>query len=470
MTKKKIYYSVLIILLIALAAAVFVYPRYFNLAIDFLNHWQSAIFGFRSQIPHLPEKPFKLGLDLQGGVHLIYEADLSKIEKSEHKFLMQGLRDVIERRVNFFGIQEPVIQVQEKEGEYRLLVELAGVKNPAEAIKMIGETPYLEFREKRDDEETKLILKKKEEIEKLKPEEISQVADWQLAMEDPYFKPTALTGRYLQKAELGSDPVTHLPNLVLLQFNEEGAKIFEELTEKNIGQPLAIYLDGVIISAPVVQEKIAGGKAQITGHFSIEEAKALVRNLNAGALPVPITLISQQTVGPILGAVSLNQSLLAGLVGFLVVVIFMIAFYRLPGIVASFSLLIYICFVLAIFKIFSVTLTLAGIGGFILSIGMAVDANVLIFSRLREELRSGKSLVLAIEDSFKRAWPSIRDGNLTTLLVALIFFGVGTSFVKGFALTLSLGIIISMLTAIIIVRIFLKCFIGTKFEKVNWLW
>jgi len=470
MTKKKIYYSALIIFLVTLLAGFFVYPRYLNLAIDYLNRGQAAIFGFRSQIPHLPEKPFKLGLDLQGGTHLIYKADLSKIEQAEQKSLMQGLRDVIERRVNFYGIQEPVIQVQEKAGEYRLIVELAGVKDPAEAIKMIGQTPYLEFREKRDEEETKLILKKKEEIEKLKPEEVQQVPDWQLAFEDPYFKPTTLTGRYLKKAELGSDPVTKLPNLVLLQFNEEGAKIFEELTEKNIGKPLAIYLDGVIISAPVVQEKISGGKAQITGHFTLNEAKSLVQNLNAGALPVPITLISQQTVGPILGTISLKQSLKAGLIGFLAVIIFMIIFYRLPGMVASLSLLIYVCFTLAIFKIISVTLTLAGIGGFILSIGMAVDANVLIFSRMREELKSGKSLLLAIEDGFKRAWPSIRDGNLTTLLVALIFFSLGTSFVKGFALTLSLGIVVSMLTAIIITRIFLKCFLNTRWEKINWVW
>jgi len=255
-----------------------------------------------------------------------------------------------------------------------------------------------------------------------------------------------------------------------LEFNDEGAKIFEELTEKNVGKILAIYIDGIPISTPVVQEKISGGKAQITGQFTIDEAKNLARNLSAGALPAPITLISQQTVGPILGKISLEQSLKAGIFGFLSILLFMILFYRLPGILASLALGIYVALILSLFKIIPVTLTLAGIGGFILSIGMAVDANILIFSRMREELSSGKSFSVALEEGFRRAWPAIRDGNLTTLIVAAILFGFGTSFVKGFALTLSLGILISMFSAIFITRNFLNIFIGTKLEKINWLW
>jgi len=219
-----------------------------------------------------------------------------------------------------------------------------------------------------------------------------------------------------------------------------------------------------------VQEAISRGKAQITGTFTIEEAKSLASNLNAGALPVPITLISQQSVGPTLGSISLKESLEAGAIGFLAVILFMILFYRFPGILSALALGIYALLVLTIFKLIPVTLTLAGIGGFILSVGMAIDANVLIFSRMREELRSEKSFGQAIEEGFNRAWPAIRDGNLTTLLVAAILFSFGSSFIKGFAVTLSLGVLISMLSAIIITKSFLRCFINTKLERVKWLW
>jgi protein-export membrane protein SecD len=255
-----------------------------------------------------------------------------------------------------------------------------------------------------------------------------------------------------------------------LQFNDEGSKVFEELTSRNVQKRLAIYIDNVQLSAPVVQEKITGGKAQITGSFTIESAKELVRNLNAGALPVPIKLISQQTVGPTLGAVSLQKSLAAGIYGLLAVIVFMILFYRLPGLFASLALGIYVVLLLSLFKLMSVTLTLAGIGGFILSIGMAVDANVLIFSRMREEFREKKGFGVALEEGFRRSWPAIRDGNLTTLLIAVILFALGTSFIKGFALTLGIGILVSMFSAIIITRTFLRIFIGTRIERWHWLW
>ncbi|PIV64873.1 MAG: protein translocase subunit SecD, partial [Candidatus Nealsonbacteria bacterium CG01_land_8_20_14_3_00_12] len=287
-------------------------------------------------------------------------------------------------------------------------------------------------------------------------------------IEDP-FKATILTGKYLKRSELGFDQTTNRP-LVHLEFNEEGAKIFEELTEKNVGKILAIYIDQIPISAPVVQEKISGGKAQITGQFTIEEAKDLVRNLNAGALPVPIKLISQQTVGPTLGKISLEESLKAGAFGFLAILVFMIIFYRIPGFLASFSLIIYVVLLLSLFKLIPVTLTLAGIAGFLLSMGMAVDANILIFSRFREELKIGKDYLAALEEGFRRAWPAIRDGNLTTILVGLILFGFGTSFVQGFALTLVIGNLIGMFTAIVITNNFLKVFARTKFERIKWLW
>ena len=440
MSKKKTYSITVFILILAFFLANLIYPQYWNQSADWLN----------GNIPQLPDKPFKLGLDLQGGTHLIYEADLSNVKDKTSG--MEGLRDVIDRRVNLFGVQEPVVQVQ---GE-RLIVELAGIKEPAEAIRMIGETPYLEFKEQKENFQE--ILEQNQKV----------LETGEGEFQDPY-QATPLTGKYLKKAELGFDQTTY-QSLVLLQFNDGGAKIFEDLTSKNVGKILAIYIDGLPISAPVVQEKISGGKAQITGQFTIDEAKALARNLNSGALPVPIKLISQQSVGPTLGAISLEKSLRAGIFGFLAIILFMILFYRLPGILASLALGIYIVLVLTLFKLIPVTLTLAGIGGFILSIGMAVDANVLIFSRLREELKTGKSFFQSLEDGFNRAWPAIRDGNLTTLLVAVILFGFGTSFIKGFATTLSIGILLSMFSAIFITKNFLKCFINTRLERVKWLW
>jgi len=403
-----------------------------------------------------PQRPFKLGLDLQGGSHLVYQADLSSINKEEQSSAMTGLRDIIERRVNLFGVVEPIVQTQMAGDDFRLIIELAGVKDISEAIKMIGQTPYLEFREPKPDYD-KIVAENKELIEK---------GEMNI---DELFQPSPLTGRYLKGAKLNFDSNTY-EALVSLQFNDEGAKLFESLTEKNIGKPVAIYIDNALISAPVVQEKISGGKAQITGKFTTEEAKKLVMNLNAGALPVPIKLISQQTVGPTLGAVSLQKSLRAGMFGFLAIIIFMIIFYRLPGLMASFSLLIYIVLILALFKMIPVTLTLAGIAGFILSMGMAVDANVLIFSRMREERKEKKSFETVIEEGFKRAWPSIRDGNSTTIIAALILFGFGTGFVKGFAFTLILGNLVSIFTAVFITRLFLKIFIGTRFEKWEKLW
>jgi len=458
MSKKKIYLIVAFVFVLAFFLANFCYPQYWNEKADWLNARKNEIKYIEklSNSPQMPDTPFRLGLDLQGGTHLIYEADLSNIAKEDYSSSMQGLRDVIERRVNLFGVQEPVVQVQEASGRYRLIIELAGIKDPAQAIEMIGQTPYLEFKEQ------------KENYQEILEQNSKAFETGEGSLEEP-FQSTPLTGKYLTKAELGFDQTTY-KSLVSLQFNDEGAKIFEELTSKNVGKLLAIYIDGLPISAPVVQEAISGGKAQITGTFTIKEAKSLASNLNAGALPVPITLISQQSVGPTLGSISLKESLEAGAIGFLAVILFMILFYRFPGILSALALGIYALLVLTIFKLIPVTLTLAGIGGFILSVGMAIDANVLIFSRMREELRSEKSFGQAIEEGFNRAWPAIRDGNLTTLLVAAILFSFGSSFIKGFAVTLSLGVLISMLSAIIITKSFLRCFINTKLERVKWLW
>ena len=423
--------------------------------------------------------PFRLGLDLQGGAHLVYQADLTEIEDVDRAEAMGGLRDVIERRIDLFGVAEPSVVVKDE----RLVVEIAGVLDVAEAVRIIGETPFLQFKEQRTEEERAKILIKLEEVrEKLGKEigdaiemtpenlqKIQQIENWHYALKHPLFKATELTGKHLEKSRVEfAHPIPE--PIISLQFNNEGAKLFEEITTRNVERQVAIYIDGIQISAPVVREKITGGEAVISGDFTIEEARELSRNLNAGALPIPIELISQQTVGPILGRISLEKSLIAGLFGLLAVIIFLVFVYRLPGLLAALALGIYLVLLLALFKIIPVTLTLAGIAGVIFSIGLAVDANVLIFSRMREELKDGKSIKAAIEDGFNRAWPSIRDGNLTTLVVALILFSFGAGFVKGFALTLFLGILISMFSAIVITRNFLKFFEGTKLVKVKWLW
>jgi len=282
MPKKKVYLTLILIFVLFFIALNLSFPQYFNRAVNFLNT-KYKIQDTRYKIPRFPEIPFKLGLDLQGGSHLLYQADLSQVDPGDYDSAMEGLRDVIERRVNLFGVAEPLLQVQQAGDEYRLIVELPGVKDVAEAISQIGKTPYLEFKEQRSEQETQRILEKQKEIEGKTPEELQEIEDWQLALKDPYFKATSLTGKYLEKAEVNFDPTTNEP-LVSLSFDREGAVLFEELTSRNIGKPLAVYIDQVPISIPIVQDVISGGRAQITGDFNIKEAKDLAQNLNAGAL------------------------------------------------------------------------------------------------------------------------------------------------------------------------------------------
>jgi protein-export membrane protein SecD len=460
----------LFLILLGILLGCFSYPKYLNKGIDLLNqklHWNFS---------HFPEKPFQLGLDLKGGVELLYEADLSQIDKNEWSKAMDGLKRVIENRINIFGVREPEIEVIKTISGYRLSVKIPGIKDPEAAIKAIGKTPYLEFKEERSKEEREKIIKErlKDQVKDINIEQLCFSREFIMGFiaqfaQDPCYKPTQLTGRYLKRAELAFHPNTNEP-LVSLTFDSTGARLFEEITGRNVGKILAIYIDNILISAPRVQEKISGGKAQITGKFTIEEAKKLANNLNAGALPVPIKLISQKTVGATLGMISVQKSLKAGIIGFLAVIVFLIIFYRFPGFLASVALLIYVSIVLSLFKLIPVTLTLAGIGGFILSIGMAVDANILIFSRIKEERKEGKDFSKAVLDGFSRAWPSIRDSNLTTLIVAIILFGFGTSFVKGFATTLSIGILVSMFSAIFVTRSFLLSFVNTRLEKLKKIW
>jgi protein-export membrane protein SecD len=395
--------------------------------------------------------PFRLGLDLSGGSHLIYKADVSAVPAGQVSESMNALRDVIERRVNLFGVSEPVVQIQEagfvSGGEEKLIVDLPGVTDVEKATAMIGQTPLLEF---------------KVEAPKDTPQKVIVDKDGNATLDtNPQFVPTELTGRYLKKATLEFDQNTREPK-VGLQFDDTGSKLFAEITKNNVGKIVAIYLDGAPVSTPVVNEEITGGIAQISGNFTPVEAKQLVGRLNSGALPVPITLLSKQTIGAILGDNALFAGLKAAIIGFLVVALFLMLWYRLPGIIAVLSLLIYVTIILTLFKLLPVTLTAAGIAGFIISIGIAVDANVLIFERIKEELRSGRTVADSVSSGFSRAWFSIRDSNTSSIITAIILFWFGTSLIKGFALTLGMGVLISMLSAITISRIFLSAisFIG----------
>ncbi|MDO8571675.1 MAG: protein translocase subunit SecD [bacterium] len=611
---------------------------------------------------------FRLGLDLKGGTHLVYEADLSKTSATDKGSALEGVRDVIERRVNLFGVAEPIVQTVKVGESHRIIVELAGVKDVNQAIRMIGDTPLLEFKEenpvktarqeltseeKKDMEKYNAdarkraedLLKKatapttdftalaKEFSEDVRTKEtggdlgwlkkqdflyfpISQIkkgevgkdfvqgpdgvsivkvldtredkelaahhilicykgatrcekdmskSDAQRLVEDikkkvtpenfielakqhstepgasqgggdlgwfgrgamvksfedaafalakgtisdvvetefgfhliykkderlttdihaarilvkiktaaEYLPPadpwkdTGLTGKQLKRAYVQFDQTTQFPE-VGIEFNDDGKKLFADLTGKNVGKPIAIFLDGQPISIPRVSQLIADGRAVITGDFTVQEAKLLSQRLTTGALPVPINLISQQTVGPSLGLESLQKSLVAGLFGFLLVALFMIGYYRLPGVLAVVALCMYTALTLAIFKIWPVTLSIAGIAGFILSIGMAVDANVLIFERMKEELRNGKSLDAAIKDGFRRAWTSIRDSNASSLITCTILFWFSASLIKGFALTLAIGILMSMFSAIFITRILLRLVSGWRVRHALWL-
>jgi len=466
MQQQRVFTKFIVILVLAVLSFNIVFPQCLNKGLAFVG------LDFK-----IPEKAFKLGLDLQGGSHLVYEADLSSVKEEEKPESLNGLRDVIERRVNLFGVAEPIVILQENTNPPRLIVELPGVENTKEAIEMIGKTPYLEFKEQRDEAQTEVFLAKQKELQDLLETEYkdapqdaidAKIQEYESFLGDPYFKETELTGRYLQNSQVSFDNTTYEPQ-VLLEFNDEGAKLFEQITQNNIGKPIAIYIDGVVISAPNVSEAIKGGKAQITGQFTLDQAKELSRNLNAGALPVKISLVQQTTIGPTLGKVYLDKSLKAGLYGFLLVALFMLFIYRLNGLLAILALLLYGLLILSLFKLIPVTLTLAGIAGAILSVGMAVDANVLVFERQREERKKQQSVLSATATAFNRAWPSIRDSNLTTLIVALIMFSFGESFIKGFAFTLGMGVLLSMFSALFVTKTLMQLFGKTKLVNIKWL-
>lgn len=390
---------------------------------------------------------FKLGLDLEGGSHLEYAADTSKLQAADIQDSLSALQAVIEKRVNAFGVGEPVVQVEQGgalgNGQYRLVVELPGVTDVNEAIAKIGQTPTLEFKLVKQGQEQNLTL--------------ASTSTGQQAPNPAAFEDTGLTGKYLTGASLqfGNGNGLQTAPVVQVTFNGDGAKLFADITKNNVGRELAIFLDGQLIEAPVIQSSIPDGKAVISGNFTPATAKALATNLNLGALPVPITLVSTETIGATLGSQAVHAGLVAGIIGFLAVAVFMILWYRLPGVVAVVSLFIYVIIMLALFKLIPVVLTAAGIAGFILSVGLAVDANILIAERMKEELVAGSPAPEAIRHGFTRAWSAIRDSNIAHIIAAVILFWFATSLIKGFALVFGLGVIVSMLSAITISRTFL---------------
>lgn len=384
----------------------------------------------------------KQGIDLAGGTHIVFQADMSGIGEEDRDSALEGAKANIERRVNLFGVSEPLIQTSKIGEEHRLIVELPGIQDIDQAIDLIGQTAQLEFWEPKEG-----VV------------EATSAAD---------FIPTDLTGKDLARSQVQFDQNTGQP-MVGLKFNDEGKEKFGQITSRNVGKPVAIILDYMPLTTPMVQEAITSGEAVITGDFTLDYAKALSIQLNAGALPAPIKIIEQRNIGATLGSESIQKSIQAGLIGLLMVIGFMAAYYGYLGFLADIGLIIYGLVTLALYKLIPVTLTLPGVAGFILSVGMAVDSNILIFERMKEEVRAGKSRLIAMELGFGRAWDSIRDANVCTLITCFILFNpfnwafLNTSgMVRGFALTLGIGVALSLFTGIVVTRTILRTFSRSK--------
>ncbi len=397
-----------------------------------------------SSIPLVDKFPVKLGLDLEGGTELVLRTRMENISSVDKDAALESARQVIERRVNLYGVSEAVVQSSKLGEERRILVELPGVKDVSTAVSLVGQTAQLEFRE-------------------ISASASAEASPSGLISTETTL-PTGLTGKDLKKAQVtfGSSGTSAGPQ-VAIEFTPEGAEKFAQITQRNIGRPLCIFVDSSPIEdgCPRVDQEIIGGSAVISGSFTTEQAKNLSIQLNAGALPVSIEILQQKSIGATLGKESIQKSLVAGGIGILTVMVYMVAYYGFYGLIADLALVIYTLLVLAVFRtgLFimpPVTLTLAGIAGFILSIGMAVDANILTFERMKEELRSGKKGKAALEAGFARAWTSIRDSNVSSMITAVILLILGTSVVRGFAVTLLIGVLVSMFSAIIITRTLLR--------------
>ncbi|MCF7865691.1 MAG: protein translocase subunit SecD [Candidatus Pacebacteria bacterium] len=419
---------------------------------SFVHYSEQPGNGFISKFP------FKLGLDLSGGTHLIYQADTSKIPVSDVTGAMESLKMVIEARINAFGVAEPIIQTEKSTVGgtqiQKLIVELPGVTDVNKAVELIGKTPVLEFKTEKATSTTAA----------------SAAANANASTTDGIYnveyETTALTGRFLQSARVEFDQNTRQP-LVSLVFNDEGKKLFGEITSANIGKTVAIFLDGRPISTPVVQQAITDGKAVISGRFTPTEARDLARDLKYGALPVPISLIGTQSIGASLGIDALHASVVAGVWGLIIISVFLLFWYRLPGILAVISLSLYTVITLTLFKVFGIVLTSAGLAGLIISLGMAVDGNILIFERMKEEFARGLSVEDGIKEGFARAWLSIRDSNTSSIITGLILFFTATSpLIRGFSLVFILGVVVSMFTAITVSRTLLMALGVKKYEGI----
>ncbi len=425
-----------------------------------------AYFVYNTEIKHPDSKhAFKLGLDLSGGTHLVYRADVSEVAPGEVKDAMATLREVVENRVNQFAVSEISVFVQEanftNNQENRLIIDIPGITDVEEAKAIIGKTPELVFKiERPESKEKERLMAEAEKIQaRIDAGETVDLSNF----EDPYFVESGLTGRFLKRASVdfsqsGSPQGGFGEPIVSLEFNKEGAELFEKITRDNIGKMVAIYLDGELKTAPVVQTVISDGQAIITGSFSPDEAKQIARDLNFGALPLPIESISTQSIGPSLGVEATEAGVFAGFVGFVILSVLLILWYRVPGIVAVIALMIYIAIMCALIKLIPITMTASGIAGFIISLGLAVDGNILIAERMKEEIRGGRTVADAIRVGFDRAWTSIRDSNFSSILTAVVLYWFGSSLVRGFALTLGIGSLLSLISAITISRIILRSF------------
>ncbi|NMA29582.1 MAG: protein translocase subunit SecD [Candidatus Pacebacteria bacterium] len=451
MNKKSNTKSLLWLLILTVIAGYIAFPKrltidtnFFSKKIQFEINKQAIDFYFWGK--HI-YKDFELkkGLDIQGGMQVVLRAKMDEIALEDRETALESAREIISRRVDLYGISEPTIQAARLEDDYRLIVELPGVEDPQQALELVGRTAELEFRLERELSEEELA-------------EATQSANFL----DLYFVSTGLTGQQLKKAQLQFDQQTAKPQIIL-EFNDEGRDLFAEITKNNIDKILAIFIDAYPVVTPSISSAILDGRAVMTGDFTVEEAKNLAIQLNAGALPVNIEVLEQKNIGASLGDESVQKSINAGLIGLSLVILFMILYYGWVGVISSIALLIYAILTIALYKIIGVVLTLPGIAGLILTIGMAVDANILIFERMKEEQRAGRSYAESIELGFGRAWDTVKDANLASIVSALVlinplnFSFLNTSgLIKGFGVTFLLGSLLSMFTGVTVTRILVR--------------
>ena len=460
---KNIYARLALISTVSTLAILIALPR-FNFTINnkYIHNFQSYIGGYAFNLFNgklkFDFRSIKKGLDLAGGIKIVLKADVSKISAGDRDSALESAKTVIERRVNLLGVSEPSVATLKTGGEYRILVEIPGVENISQAVSLIGQTAQLKFKE-------------------LKDGVVWDPANFlEIQINPNIWQDTDVTGADLKGAEVvvgstGDIKSDGRPQIKLL-FTNEGRRKFSELAKKNIQKPIGLFLDeaGEPLSMPVVSADLAQGLTDdpvITGNFDFDSAKQLSIQIRAGALPIPVEVLQQETIGATLGNDSILRSLYAGIVGLILVFIFMVFKYGRLGLLSGISLTIYTAVVLAVFKLLGVVLTLPGVAGLILSIGMATDANILIFERMNEEILWGKPRSVAIKLGFDRAWNSIRDSNMSSLITAFILFRSGDGPVRGFALTLAIGILISLFTSIFVVRTFIELFNFAKTKEVT---